>query len=148
MISRDTAAELLPWCDAHETGVVVYSPMQSGLLTGSMTRERAAALPADDWRHDNDDFTGDGLERNLALVDALRPVADRHGVAVGSVAVAVAWTLTWPGVTAAIVGARSADQVDGWLPGASLELSPSDLDELTAAIERTGAGSGPVRPPA
>ncbi len=124
--------------------MIVYSPMQSGLLTGSFTRERAAALPADDWRSRNPDFQGEALERNLALAEALKPVAERHGVSVA--AVAVAWTLAWPGVTGAIVGARRPQQVDGWLPAASLELTDADLDEIAQAIERTGAGEGPVRP--
>jgi aryl-alcohol dehydrogenase-like predicted oxidoreductase len=125
------------------TGVIVYSPMQSGLLTGAFSRQRVAALPEDDWRRRSPDFTT-GLDANLALADALRPVAERHGVSQG--AVAVAWTLTWPGVTGAIVGARRPGQVDGWLPAATLELTPEDLDEITAAVERTCAGRGPVRP--
>ncbi|WP_267596084.1 aldo/keto reductase [Carbonactinospora thermoautotrophica] len=142
-IRRSTAAEIR-WCAEHDTGVIVYSPMQSGLLTGSFTRERAAALPADDWRSRNPDFQGEALERNLALAEALKPVAERHGVSVA--AVAVAWTLAWPGVTGAIVGARRPQQVDGWLPAASLELTDADLDEIAQSIERTGAGEGPVRP--
>ena len=143
-IHRGVAAAELPWWDRHRTGVIVYSPMQSGLLTGSFTRERAAALPEDDWRSRNPDFSGEGLERNLALADAFRPVAERHGVSVASVA--VAWTLAWPGVTAAIVGARNGRQVDGWLPAASLELIREDMDEIAEAIRRTGAGEGPERP--
>jgi aryl-alcohol dehydrogenase-like predicted oxidoreductase len=140
---RRTAADELRWCAAHDTGVIVYSPMQSGLLTGSFTRERAASLAADDWRSRSPYFTGEGLERNLALADALRPIAARHDTTVATVA--VAWTLAWPGVTAAIVGARSPVQVDGWIDAARLELTGEDLDEIAAAIERTGAGKGPVR---
>ncbi|WP_207462559.1 aldo/keto reductase [Azospirillum sp. SYSU D00513] len=143
-IARDVASDELPWCHAHGTGVIVYSPMQSGLLTGKFTAERAAALPEDDWRSRSPNYTGDGLRRNLALADALRPVADRHGVSVASVA--VAWTLAWPGVTGAIVGARSPEQVDGWLAAASLELTQADLKEIADAITATGAGSGPVMP--
>lgn len=144
-INRAAAAELA-WCAANDTGVVVYSPMQSGLLTGTFTAERAAALAADDWRSRSADFTGDGLRRNLALAEALRPVAERRGTSVASVA--VAWTLAWPGVTAAIVGARTPAQVDGWLDAAALELSPDDVAEIGAAIGRTGAGQGPVAPAA
>lgn len=143
-ISRDTAAAELPWCADHETGVIVYSPMQSGLLTGRFTAERAAKLGEDDWRSRSPDFTGEGLRRNLALADAMRPAAERHGVSVA--AVAVAWTLAWRGVTAAIVGARDATQVDGWLPAGRLRLTDADLDEIADAIRRTGAGSGPERP--
>ncbi|MFL6239459.1 MAG: aldo/keto reductase [Actinomycetes bacterium] len=144
MIHREAADDVIPWCAEHDTGVIVYSPMQSGLLTGAMTEERLASMPDDDWRRDHEDFTGDNLKRNLALADALRPVADRHGVETG--AIAVAWTLTWPGVTGAIVGARRADQVDGWLPAATLELSEGDREELSTAITTTGAGAGPTSP--
>jgi aryl-alcohol dehydrogenase-like predicted oxidoreductase len=143
-IRRDVAASELPWCADHNTGVIVYSPMQSGLLTGAFSAERVASLPADDWRTRSPFFTGEALHRNVALAEALRPIAERHGVSVGSVA--VAWTLAWPGVTAAIVGARSAAQVDGWLPAATLELTEADMDAIAAAIRRTGAGSGPERP--
>ena len=144
MIHRETGAEVIPWCADHGTGVIVYSPMQSGLLTGRFTRERAASLGDDDWRADHPDFNEPGLSRNLELQDALRPVAERHGTT--PAAIAVAWTLVWPGVTAAIVGARSPDQVDGWIDAAGLELTDDDLADLSAAIERTGAGEGPVAP--
>lgn len=143
-IHRQVAAAELPWAAAHDTGVIVYSPMQSGLLTGAFSSERAAALPADDWRSRSPDFTGEGLRRNLALADALRPIAARHGTTVA--AVAVAWALAWPGVTGAIVGARRPSQVDGWLSAATLDLTDADLDEIAAAIARSGAGSGPMRP--
>ena len=142
-IDRDAAADLIPWCAEHETAVIVYSPMQSGLLTGAFDEERAANLPDDDWRSRSEDFTGDGLRRNLALADALRPLAERHGVPLP--AVAVAWTLATKGVTGAIVGARRPEQVTGWLPAASLQLTGADLDEIAGAIARTGAGHGPAR---
>ena len=143
-IRREVAAVELPWCAAHRTGVIAYSPMQSGLLAGAFDVERAARLGADDWRSRSPDFTGLGLGRNLALADALRPIAQRHGSSVATVA--VAWTLAWPGVTGAIVGARSPAQVDGWIGAAGLELTDTDLDEISAAIRSTGAGTGPVRP--
>src|SRR5438270_404492 len=143
-IRREVAVAELPWCAAHGTGVIVYSPMQSGLLTGDFSLERAARLGADDWPSRSPDFTGRGLRRNVGLADALRPIAERHRATVA--AVAVAWTLAWPGVTGAIVGARSPAQVDGWIGAASLELTDSDLDDIAAAIKRTGAGVGPVRP--
>jgi aryl-alcohol dehydrogenase-like predicted oxidoreductase len=144
LIHRDAASELLPWCEEHGTGVVVYSPMQSGLLTGRMTRERAASLGDDDWRAGDEEFNEPNLSRNLELQDALRPVAERHGVS--PAAVAVAWTLTWPGVTGAIVGARSPEQVDGWIDAGSLQLTTEDVGELTEALRRTGAGHGPTHP--
>jgi aryl-alcohol dehydrogenase-like predicted oxidoreductase len=141
-IRRDVAAAELPWCLAHDTGVIVYSPMQSGLLSGTFTEARAAALPADDWRSRGPEFQPPRLQNNLALADALRPIADRHRTTVG--AVAIAWTLTVPGVTGAIVGARSPAQIDGWIDAATLTLSAADVDDIRAAIERTGAGTGPV----
>lgn len=143
-IRRDVASAELPWCAAHDTGVIVYSPMQSGLLSGRFTAERAAALPKDDWRSRNAEYTGENLARNLKLADALKPIAEAHKTSVA--AVAVAWTLAWPGVTGAIVGARSPAQVDGWLDAARLELTAADLEAIAAAIAATGAGTGPVRP--
>jgi aryl-alcohol dehydrogenase-like predicted oxidoreductase len=141
-IRRDVAAAELPWCDDHGTGVIVYSPMQSGLLTGTFSEARAAALPPGDWRSRGPEFQPPKLQNNLALADALRPIAARHGVPVG--AVAIAWTLGARGVTGAIVGARSPEQVDGWIAAGSLTLSAQDRAEIAAAIERTGAGTGPV----
>ncbi len=145
-IMREVAAAELPWCAAHGTGVIVYSPMQSGLLTGRFSAARAAALPENDWRSKNPEFSGDRLARNLDLAAAMAPIAEAHGTSVA--AVAVAWTLAWPGVTAAIVGARSPAQVDGWFDAATLSLTGADLDAIAAAIAATGAGSGPVRPAA
>jgi aryl-alcohol dehydrogenase-like predicted oxidoreductase len=144
LVRRDAAQREIPWCVAHGTGVVCYSPMQSGILTDSFDAARVARLAPDDWRHRAPEFQAPNLDRNLALRDALRPVARRHGVSVS--AVAIAWTLAWTGVTGAIVGARSAEQVDGWIGAASLDLSGADLDEIAAALARTGAGSGPLRP--
>jgi aryl-alcohol dehydrogenase-like predicted oxidoreductase len=143
-IKRGAASQDLPWCAAHETGVIVYSPMQSGLLTGRFTAERARALGADDWRSRSDEFTGEALTRNLRLAEALRPVAERHQTSVA--AVAVAWTLAFPAVTGAIVGARSATQVDGWIDAATLTLGAVDLKAIAHAIEATSAGAGPEMP--
>ncbi|WP_030722282.1 aldo/keto reductase [Streptomyces sp. NRRL S-237] len=137
------AADEIAWAAAHGTGVIAYSPMQSGLLTGTFDAERVAALPADDWRRRHPDFTT-GLAANLTVVEVLRPVAQRHGVSVAEVA--IAWVLAWPGLTGAIVGARTARQVDGWIGAGSLTLTPADLAEIAKGIEATGAGRGPVRP--
>jgi aryl-alcohol dehydrogenase-like predicted oxidoreductase len=144
LIHRDAAADVLPWAHEHETGVIVYSPMASGLLTGAFTVERAARLEPGDWRAGDPDFTRPALSSNLALAEALRPVAERHGVAPG--AVSIAWTLAFPGVTGAIVGARRPGQVDGWLPAARLELTEDDLAGIAAAVHATGAGTGPAAP--
>jgi aryl-alcohol dehydrogenase-like predicted oxidoreductase len=142
LIHRDAADDVLLWAREHDAGAIVYSPMASGLLTGSFTAERAARLQPGDWRAGHPDFTEPALSANLALADALRPVAVRHGVT--PAAVAVAWTLAFPGVTGAIVGARSPEQVDGWLPAAALELKDDDLTDIAAAIRATGAGTGPA----
>jgi len=144
MIHREAAGDLLPWCHAHNTGVIVYSPMQAGLLTGAFTAERAAALPLNDWRSRAADFNGDGLRRNLDLASGLVRVARRLGLPPG--ALAVAWTLAFPGVTAAIVGSRRPDQIDGWIGAADLRLGESELAEIAQLITATGAGLGPVSP--
>jgi aryl-alcohol dehydrogenase-like predicted oxidoreductase len=144
LINRTAADKEIPWCASHNTGVICYSPMQSGLLTDSFTAERVSSLAADDWRARASEFQQPNLGRNLALRDALRPIAKRHDTSISSIA--VAWTLTWPGVTGAIVGARTPKQVEGWIAAASLELAQQDLDEVAGAVERTKGGTGPVRP--
>jgi aryl-alcohol dehydrogenase-like predicted oxidoreductase len=146
LVHREAASDILPWCLSHGTGVIVYSPMASGLLTGSFTEERARSLGPDDWRSRSPDFSGEQLRRNLAVANALRPIAARHGVSVG--AVAIAWTLQFPAVTGAIVGARTPEQVDGWVGAADLAITDEDLDDITEALFRSGAGSGPLRPSA
>jgi aryl-alcohol dehydrogenase-like predicted oxidoreductase len=146
LIHRDAADDVLLWAREHGTGVIVYSPMASGLLTGTFTAERAARLDPGDWRAGHPDFTGPALSANLAQAGALRPVAERHEVT--PAAVAIAWTLAFPGVTGAIVGARRPGQVDGWLPAATLELKEDDLADIAAAIRVTGAGTGPPAPAA
>jgi aryl-alcohol dehydrogenase-like predicted oxidoreductase len=144
LIHREAAAREIPWCAKHKTGVICYSPMQSGLLTDSFSRENVARLAADDWRRRAADFQEPNLSRHLALRDSLRPIAQRHGTTVS--AIAVAWTLSWPGVTGAIVGARSPQQVDGWIGAATVRLTAADLKEIAEAISRTGAGAGPTMP--
>jgi aryl-alcohol dehydrogenase-like predicted oxidoreductase len=144
LVRRAAGGDVIPWAHAHGTGVIVYSPMQSGILTDGFTAARVGAMAPDDWRRRSAHFAEPGLSLSLALRDALRPIAARHGVSVG--AIAVAWTLAWPGVTGAIVGARRPDQVDGWAGAGALALDAADLAEIAAAAERTGVGSGPVRP--
>jgi aryl-alcohol dehydrogenase-like predicted oxidoreductase len=144
MINRAAASELLPWCKSHNTGVICYSPMQSGILTEAFTADRVARMAGDDWRRRGPEFQEPKLSRNLALRDALRPIAARHGVSVS--AVAVAWTLAWPGLTGAIVGARTPEQVDGWIHAARIELTQAEIAEVAAAIANTQAGSGPAQP--
>lgn len=141
LLKRNSASELA-WAAAHHTGAIVYQPLHSGLLTGTFSAERVAALPRDDWRREFPEFTTE-LDRNLALVEALRPIAAAHRTTVA--AVALAWTLSWTGVTGAIVGARRPEQIDGWIDAATLELTAADLALIDNALRTTGAGEGPVR---
>jgi len=143
MIRRGAGGDVIPWCAAHQTGVIVYSPMQAGLLTASFTADRVARMPRDDWRRRAEEFKEPGLSRNLALRDALRPIATRLGVSLP--ALAVAWVLAWPGVTGAIVGGRSPRQVEDWAHAGEVSLSSEDLEEIAQAVRRTEAGSGPLR---
>lgn len=128
LVKRDVEAAILPYCGEHDLGVIVYAPMQSGLLTGSMTRERARDLPDNDWRKNNDEFREPKLSENLELVERLRAVGARHGRSPGETA--IAWTLHNPYVTAAIVGGRSAKQVEGTLGAASFRLDDADVAEI------------------
>ena len=128
LLRRDIERDVLPWCLAHGTGVIVYSPMQSGLLTGAMTRERFAALPDNDWRKRGKYFQEPYFTQALALVDRLGAVGARHGRSPGEVA--IAWTLRHPAVTGAIVGARRPAQLDGIVGAADLELSDEEVRQL------------------
>jgi aryl-alcohol dehydrogenase-like predicted oxidoreductase len=145
LINRAAAEREIPWCARHETGVIVYSPMHSGLLTDGFSADRVSAMAGDDWRRRAQDFQEPKLERNLRLRDSLRSIARRRETSVS--AVAVAWTLAWPGVTGAIVGARSPSQVDGWIRAGSLVLEDRELDEIASAVRDLRAGTGPARPP-
>jgi aryl-alcohol dehydrogenase-like predicted oxidoreductase len=140
LIDRTALSELLPWCHAYGTGFLAYSPLASGLLSGSFDRARVEALAPDDWRRSSPDFQSPRLEASAALAERLRPVAERHGVEVA--AVAVAWVLEQPDVTGAIVGVRRPSQLDAWLPAGTLRLTASDLEEIAEAISETGAGAG------
>ena len=144
LIRRSAGETEIPWCKAHRTGVICYSPMQSGILTDSFSAERVAKMSEGDWRRKSANFQSPRLEKNIALRDALKPIAARNDTTVS--AIAISWVLAWPGVTGAIVGARSPAQVDGWIDAARLTLSDTDIDEIAKAIERTSAGQGPTRP--
>ena len=128
LIDRDVEPDVLPWCEEHDLGVIVYSPMGSGMLTGRMTRGRAENLPADDWRSKSDTFREPELSRNLELVERLKRVGERHGVEPG--AAAVAWTLHNSAVDGAITGFRRREQVDSIVAAADVELSDEDVAEL------------------
>jgi aryl-alcohol dehydrogenase-like predicted oxidoreductase len=139
VLDRGAHRELIPRCNELGTGVIVYSPMQSGLLTGSFDRERLDSLAENDWRRNSPQFQEPKFSQTMELVDRLRVVAGRLGC--GLAELAVAWALAVPGVTAAIVGARSPEQVDGWIGASDLELSNEDLNDIGQAITETGAGS-------
>jgi aryl-alcohol dehydrogenase-like predicted oxidoreductase len=135
LIRRKIETEILPYCEKQGIGVIVYAPMASGLLTGAMTRARAAALPADDFRSRNPEFRDPRLSKNLDLVERLRHVGARHGRAPGEVA--IAWTLRIPAVTGAIVGARNAKQAEGIMRAGELKLSPEEIAEIEGAAAAT-----------
>jgi len=144
LLRRETAAELLPWCARHGTGVLVYSPMEIGLLTGRFTRDAIDALPLDDYRREHEAFQEPELSANLTLVERLGSIAERLGYSQSELA--VAWTLAWPGVTAAIVGARRPWQVESWARAGSIDLTRRSMEEIARAIAETGAGAGPGAP--
>jgi aryl-alcohol dehydrogenase-like predicted oxidoreductase len=131
LIRRGIEESVLPECEKLGIGVIVYAPMASGLLTGAMTRERAAALPADDFRSRNPEFREPRLSKNIELVERLRKVGERHRVLPG--AVAIAWSLRNPVVTGAIVGSRNAKQAEGVMRAGELKLSPDEIREIEGA---------------
>jgi len=132
MLNRGVEEEILPYCGENDIGVIVYSPMRSGLLTGKMTAERVQNMPSDDWRRNADDFQEPRLSRNLELVERLTEIGERRGKSPAEVA--IAWTLRHPAVTAAIVGGRRPDQVDGIIGAAEFRLSEDEIEEIETAI--------------
>lgn len=133
MLNRNVEAEILPYCEENKIGVINYSPMVSGLLTGTMTAERVAQMPADDWRRNNQRFQEPQLSRNLKLVELLREIGKPYGRSPGEVA--IAWTLRKPAVTGAIVGARSAKQVDGIIGAATFRLQPEEIARIEEFLQ-------------
>jgi len=135
MLRRAIEAEVLPYVQANGIGVINYSPMVSGLLTGKMTAERVAAMPADDWRRRAVEFNEPRLSRNLKLVELLREIGSGHGVQPG--VVAVAWTLRNSAITAAIVGGRSAEQVEGLAPALTFRLADDEYARINQFLAET-----------
>lgn len=140
ILSPEIEAEILPYCGAHNIGVLVYSPMKSGLLSGAMTRERIAKMPADDFRQRTVSFKEPLLTRNLNLVERMREIGNRHGRTPGEVA--LAWVLRRPEVTGAIVGMRSAKQVDGVAGAADFRLSEGEVEEIAQFLRENTAAAG------
>jgi aryl-alcohol dehydrogenase-like predicted oxidoreductase len=137
MLRRAIEQEILPFAQENGIGVINYSPMVSGLLTGKMTAERIASLPSDDWRRRSVEFNEPRLSRNMNLVELLREIGQEHGVEPG--VVAVAWTLYHPAVTAAIVGGRSARQVEGLVPALSFRLSEEEYGRIVGFLAENAA---------
>lgn len=132
MLRRAIETDILPFCLEQNIGVIVYSPMLSGMLSGAMTRERALNLPPDDWRRNNKEFQEPRLSYNLELVELLKKTGKKHGLSAGEVA--VAWTLRHPAVTAAIVGGRSAEQVEGTIGAAEMTFAQEEAREIETFI--------------
>lgn len=145
LLSRDAGAQLLPWLTGHGSLGLVYSPLESGLLSGAFSKRRLDSLDPGDRRPSRPQFQGQRLTAALDLARRLRPIAS--GLDASLAQLAIAWTLTWPGVGGTIVGARSAEQVDGWARASSLELDAAALDAIALALRESHAGSGPTRPP-
>lgn len=148
MLERDIEEELLPYCAEHDIGVIAYSPMQSGMLTGKYDRESIEAMPEEDWRKDSKHFTEPELSANLRLIEGLRPIAERNDKTLPQLA--IAWVLERPEVTAAIVGARKPEQIEETAVAGSWDLSEKDLEEIEALLEKRESrltGAGPDRHP-
>lgn len=128
MLRRKIESSVAPYCKDHNVGIIVYSPMLSGMLTGGMTRERALNLPANDWRRNKPEFSEPKLSQNLELVERLRAIGDRYNTTPG--AIAVAWTLLNPAVTGAIVGSRSAKQAEGVMKAGEIKLTAQDIAQI------------------
>lgn len=139
LIKRGAASEVIPWCRDHGTGVIGYSPMASGLLSGRFDHDRLESLEDDDWRRQSEPFQEPQFSRTMALVDRLEPIAERLGTNLPSLA--IAWTLSVPGVTGAIVGARTPEQVEEWLGAGDIDLGNDDIKEIELALDETGAGA-------
>jgi aryl-alcohol dehydrogenase-like predicted oxidoreductase len=140
LINRRARNDVIPWCDDNGTGIIVYSPMHSGLLTGKYSQASIAELEQGDWRKRDRDFNEPRLSRNLNLVARLEAIAAQLGTTLP--VLVVAWTIATDGVTAAIVGARRPEQVDGWLPSGDLRLSDDALAVIEDAVGASGAGEG------
>jgi aryl-alcohol dehydrogenase-like predicted oxidoreductase len=132
MLNRSVEAEILPWCRQHLVGVINYSPMHSGLLTGAMTKERVANLPPDDFRRNAKNYQEPLLSRNLGVAEFLKQIGARHGVSAG--VIAIAWTLCHPAIAAAIVGSRNPKQVEGVWAAASFRISKAEYEEINAYL--------------
>jgi aryl-alcohol dehydrogenase-like predicted oxidoreductase len=145
LLSRDAAATVLPWAAEHGACVLVYSPLESGLLSGGFSRQRLSSLPPEDWRAQRMRFRQSRVDRTFEMVQRIAAIGARVGASTAETA--IAWTLAWPGVSGAIVGARGAEQVEGLIGSSRLTLDDSALEEIATALLDTGVGSGPIQVP-
>jgi aryl-alcohol dehydrogenase-like predicted oxidoreductase len=143
LLNRQAVCETLPWTAAHGVPVLVYSPLESGLLSGAFSLARLAALPQDDWRRRRPQFQMPSVERSLRLVELLRPIASAMGVSLAELA--IAWTFQWPSVIGAVAGARSPKQVEGWVGASDLSLKDRIVDQIDKALCESRAGAGTRR---
>ena len=137
VVRREIERDILPFCRQHNIGVIVYSPMYAGLLTGAMTRERVANFLPEDWRRNLPGFQEPQLSRNLQIVEHLRELGKRHGRSPGEVA--IAWTLNHPAVTGAIVGFRSRQQVEGIIGAGEFRMTPAEIAEIEGILSQEHA---------
>jgi aryl-alcohol dehydrogenase-like predicted oxidoreductase len=144
LLSRACGHDVLPWASERGVRALAYSPLESGLLSGRFSLQRLQSLPTGDWRPERAQFQQPRLGRTLALLERLRSIVGDLGTTLAEAA--IAWALAWPGVTGAIVGARTAEQVEGWAGASSLLLDASTLVRIEAALLATGAGDGPTHP--
>jgi aryl-alcohol dehydrogenase-like predicted oxidoreductase len=144
LLNRDSGRDLIPWAAEQGVGVLAYSPLESGLLSGGFSRRRLESLPSSDWRRERKQFQRPVVDRTFSLVERLRPLAAELGASLTELA--IAWTLAWPAVDGVIVGARNARQVDGWVRAPSVTLDDVATGKITAALVETRAGEGPVAP--
>jgi aryl-alcohol dehydrogenase-like predicted oxidoreductase len=145
LLSRSSARDLLVWAVEHGVPTLAYSPLESGLLSGRFSLQRLQSLPSGDWRRTREQFRQPRLARTLDLLERLVPIAESLDMSLTEMA--LVWTLTWPGVAGAIVGARTAEQVDGWARASNLLLDTCALERIEAALLETRAGDGPAHPP-
>jgi len=145
MLERQAVESVLPWAAAHDVSAFIYSPLESGLLSGRFSLSRLAARPLDDWRKRRPQFQMPGVERSLRLVELLGTIAQELNVSL--VELAIAWCLQWSAVSGAIVGARSPEQVDGWINAGDLRLRADTLERIETALRTTEAGIGPTSRP-
>jgi len=145
LLTRDSVNDVLPWAARRKVHALVYSPLESGLLSGRFSAHRLRSLPQTDWRRRRKQFQEPQFSRTLALLVHLELIGTGLGISLAELA--IAWTLIWPDVDGVIVGARSAAQVDGWFGAAGLTLDDCTLDAIATALVQTSAGEGPTRPP-